>query len=406
MLTFTRSTPAGFPLIDAGMKQLWSTGWVHNRIRVVSASFLVKNLLLPWQWGLKHYWDALLDADLECDALGWQYVAGCLSDAHPFTFMIDMQKESRRFDPDGEFVRRWLPALARLPTEYIHAPWTAPPEVLEAADVELGLSYPHRVCQEEESRVRVLNAWQVIEDNLSPGQPHNQPFRPATAVVAPGSVPTASTPAGAANRHAMASSSQPSEQDEPHQALTARQHMLEHHRQQQLLHQHSQQQWQEQQAAAAAPQQPAAMQQQQQQSASDSVMDSDVDSCEEVVSNAVQDSAAGQMSACSALPPRSFKRPAASSQPTGRSMPTMSASGTPQGTLGSRSMLQGASLAACKAEQQQEQLVPQLRSDGTAEDATSSEGTGDLPLCHDAKRLRASDSASQERAYHGMDGSG
>lgn len=79
-----RQGSTGYPLVDAGMLELWSTGWMHNRLRVVCASFLVKNLLLPWQWGLKHFWDALLDADVESDALGFQYVSGCLLDAHPF----------------------------------------------------------------------------------------------------------------------------------------------------------------------------------------------------------------------------------------------------------------------------------------------------------------------------------
>lgn len=91
----------GFPVVDASMRMLWSTGWMHNRARVFTASFLVKNLLLPWQWGLKHFWDSLLDADLECDALGWQYVAGCLTDSDPFIQMIDINFESRRFDPNG-----------------------------------------------------------------------------------------------------------------------------------------------------------------------------------------------------------------------------------------------------------------------------------------------------------------
>ncbi len=246
-----RQGQTGYPLVDAAMRELWSTGWCHNRMRVVAASFMVrpncpalaprelgaahapccalrgsvsacdgspqpaaaessalaafraapggagaaalhprppgmrafdtqvKNLLLPWQWGLKHYWDAQIDADLECDALGWQYVSGgmtgeglarafppggrrdtpppplllalvspatallsrpqrvgrcsrvaCLpADAHPFSHMMDLEKEAARFDPDGEYVRRWLPILARLPTKYIHAPWNAPPEV-------------------------------------------------------------------------------------------------------------------------------------------------------------------------------------------------------------------------------------------------------------------------------------
>jgi deoxyribodipyrimidine photolyase len=162
-LSAWRAGQTGYPLVDAGMRQLWSTGWVHNRLRVVCASFAVKHLLLPWQWGLKHYWDAFLDADLENDALGWQYVAGCMADAHPFAYMIDLEAEAVRFDPDGEFVRRWLPALARLPTRHVHAPWKAPAEVLEAAGVEIGLTYPRRIVLLEEARERVAGAVEVIE---------------------------------------------------------------------------------------------------------------------------------------------------------------------------------------------------------------------------------------------------
>jgi deoxyribodipyrimidine photolyase len=103
-----RQGMTGFPVVDASMRMLWSTGWMHNRARVFTASFLVKNLLLPWQWGLKHFWDTLLDADLECDALGWQYVAGCLTDSKPFIHMMDMDFESRRFDPDGARARAVL----------------------------------------------------------------------------------------------------------------------------------------------------------------------------------------------------------------------------------------------------------------------------------------------------------
>ena len=96
-----RQGNTGFPVVDASMRQLWATGWMHNRARVFTASFLVKNLLLPWQWGLKHFWDTLLDADLECDALGWQYVAGCLVDSKPFVHMMSIETESARFDADG-----------------------------------------------------------------------------------------------------------------------------------------------------------------------------------------------------------------------------------------------------------------------------------------------------------------
>lgn len=158
-----RTGTTGYPLVDAGMREIWSTGWMHNRIRVVAASFMVKNLLLPWQWGLKHYWDALLDADLECDALGWQYCAGCLEDAHPFSYFIDLKEESKKFDPDGNYVRRWLPVLARLPKQYIHAPWEAPPQILADAGVELGLNYPFPVIDMEESISALGAAAEVVE---------------------------------------------------------------------------------------------------------------------------------------------------------------------------------------------------------------------------------------------------
>ena len=98
--------------------------------------------MLPWQWGLKHFWDALLDADLECDTLGWQYCAGCLTDGHDFSMVMDLEKEVQKYDPKGMYVRRWVPTLARLPMEYVHCPWKAPTEVLEDAGIELGEDYP------------------------------------------------------------------------------------------------------------------------------------------------------------------------------------------------------------------------------------------------------------------------
>lgn len=173
----------GYPLVDAAMKQLWSTGWMHNRMRVVAASFMVKNLLLPWQWGLKHYWDTLLDADLECDALGWQYVSGCMADAHPFSYMMDLETEAKRFDPDGEYVRRWLPVLARVPTRYIHEPWNAPEAILAAADVELGFNYPHPVISTAESAKHVRHACSVIDKSSVYRDVPRHPYRPATEVL-------------------------------------------------------------------------------------------------------------------------------------------------------------------------------------------------------------------------------
>lgn len=108
-----REGATGYPIVDAAMRQLRATGWMHNRARVFTASFLVKNLLLPWQWGLKYFWDMLLDADLECDALGWQYVSGCLVDAKPFSHMLSIERESKRFDPSG--APSCPPARARCP---------------------------------------------------------------------------------------------------------------------------------------------------------------------------------------------------------------------------------------------------------------------------------------------------
>lgn len=177
-----RQGRTGYPLIDAGMRELWSTGWMHNRLRVLAASFMVKHLLLPWQWGLKHYWDALLDADLECDALGWQYCAGCLSDANPFDELMDVNAESSRFDPDGNYVRRWLPVLARLPSKYIHRPWEAPESVLDDAGVELGINYPVPVVSMEEAEGVLAAAAASIGAAGNTRDIEKGPFMPATDV--------------------------------------------------------------------------------------------------------------------------------------------------------------------------------------------------------------------------------
>eukprot|EP00891_Asterochloris_glomerata_P002034 jgi/Astpho2/2034/Aster-00531 len=193
-----RQGRTGYPLVDAGMHQLWSTGWLHNRIRVVCASFLVKNLLLPWQWGLKHYWDALLDADLECAALGWQYCSGCLADAHPFSYMLNHKTEAQRFDPDGNYVRRWLPALARLPVKWIHRPWEAPESILADAGVELDGNYPNPIISLENSENHVVHACSVIEQSLAWGHAAPKvPYRPASYAGLSNNAPTPSSGAAA-----------------------------------------------------------------------------------------------------------------------------------------------------------------------------------------------------------------
>lgn len=153
-----RQGRTGYPLVDAGMRELWATGWLHDRIRVVVSSFFVKVLQLPWRWGMKYFWDTLLDADLESDALGWQYISGTLPDGRELDRIDNPQFEGYKFDPNGEYVRRWLPELARLPTEWIHHPWDAPESVLQAAGVELGSNYPLPIVEIEAAKTRLLEA--------------------------------------------------------------------------------------------------------------------------------------------------------------------------------------------------------------------------------------------------------
>ncbi|KAK4276820.1 hypothetical protein QN277_014926 [Acacia crassicarpa] len=153
-----RQGRTGYPLVDAGMRELWATGWLHDRIRVVVSSFFVKVLQLPWRWGMKYFWDTLLDADLESDALGWQYISGTLPDGREFDQIDNPQFQGYKFDPNGEYVRRWLPELARIPTEWIHHPWNAPEPVLQAAGIELGSNYPLPIVGIDAAKARLEEA--------------------------------------------------------------------------------------------------------------------------------------------------------------------------------------------------------------------------------------------------------
>jgi deoxyribodipyrimidine photo-lyase len=152
----------GVPMIDAGMRQLWATGWMHNRVRMIVGSFLVKNLLLPWQDGSRWFWDTLVDADLASNTLGWQWCAGCGADAAPFFRIFNPVSQGEKFDPQGEYVRRWVPELARLPDSDIHSPWDAASEVLGAAGVTLGRDYPHPMVDLKATRARALDAYQTM----------------------------------------------------------------------------------------------------------------------------------------------------------------------------------------------------------------------------------------------------
>ena len=148
----------GFPIVDAGMRQLWHTGWMHNRVRMIVGSFLVKDLLLPWNDGAAWFWDTLVDADLANNTLGWQWVSGCGADAAPYFRIFNPTTQATRFDSRGTYIRKWIPELARLPTEWIHQPWAAPSEALRAAGVRLGVDYPHALVDHGVARARALEA--------------------------------------------------------------------------------------------------------------------------------------------------------------------------------------------------------------------------------------------------------
>jgi deoxyribodipyrimidine photo-lyase len=148
----------GYPIVDAGMRELWRTGWMHNRVRMIAASFLVKDLLVDWREGARWFWDTLVDADLAANTLGWQWTAGCGADAAPFFRIFNPVTQGQKFDPQGEYVRRWVPELAHLPAEWIHQPWAAPPEVLTRAGVVLGKHYPEPVVNHAIAREVALEA--------------------------------------------------------------------------------------------------------------------------------------------------------------------------------------------------------------------------------------------------------
>jgi deoxyribodipyrimidine photo-lyase len=154
----------GFPIVDAGMRELWTTGWMHNRVRMIVASFLVKNLLIPWQDGARWFWDTLVDADLAQNTLGWQWTAGCGADAAPYFRVFNPVSQGAKFDPHGKYVRRWCPELAKLPNEWLHQPWVAPTSALADAGVRLGGDYPEPIVNHRDSRKVALGAFAKIKE--------------------------------------------------------------------------------------------------------------------------------------------------------------------------------------------------------------------------------------------------
>jgi deoxyribodipyrimidine photo-lyase len=152
----------GYPIVDAGMRELWHTGVMHNRVRMVAASFLVKHLLIDWREGEKWFWDTLVDADPGSNPANWQWVAGSGADAAPYFRVFNPILQGEKFDPDGAYVRRWVPEIAALPASLIHQPWKAAPLELASAGVELGTTYPEPIIDHRVGRERALAAYAKV----------------------------------------------------------------------------------------------------------------------------------------------------------------------------------------------------------------------------------------------------
>jgi deoxyribodipyrimidine photo-lyase len=152
----------GYPIVDAAMRQLWTTGFMPNRARMIVASFLTKDLRARWQRGAEWFWDTLVDADLANNTLGWQWTAGCGADAAPYFRIFNPISQAEQFDPDGAYVRRWVPELSQLPTPHIFRPWDAPGEVLAQAGVTLGETYPEPMVDHAEASQAALAAYKKV----------------------------------------------------------------------------------------------------------------------------------------------------------------------------------------------------------------------------------------------------
>jgi deoxyribodipyrimidine photo-lyase len=155
----------GYPIVDAGMRELWHSGVMHNRVRMVVASFLVKHLLIDWREGEKWFWDTLVDADPGSNPANWQWVAGSGADAAPYFRVFNPILQGQKFDPDGLYVRRWIPELAKLPSKLIHQPWTATALELNSAGITLGKDYPAPIIEHKAGRGRALKAYTSIRNS-------------------------------------------------------------------------------------------------------------------------------------------------------------------------------------------------------------------------------------------------
>ena len=153
----------GIPMVDAGMRELWLTGAMHNRVRMVVGSFLVKNLLLHWHHGERWFWDCLVDADLASNSASWQWIAGCGADAAPYFRIFNPVTQGQKFDSDGEYIRKYIPEISELPNKYLFNPWEAPQEELDRAGVVIGKDYPKPIIDLKLSRQNALEAFKSLK---------------------------------------------------------------------------------------------------------------------------------------------------------------------------------------------------------------------------------------------------
>ena len=155
----------GIPMVDAGMRELWQTGYMHNRARMIVGSFLVKNLRISWREGERWFWDCLVDADLANNAASWQWVAGCGADAAPYFRIFNPVAQGQKFDPEGQYIRKFIPEIAALPNKYLFYPWEAPQAILDAANLKLGEDYPLPIVDLKASREEALRAFQSLRES-------------------------------------------------------------------------------------------------------------------------------------------------------------------------------------------------------------------------------------------------
>jgi len=152
----------GYPIIDAGMRELWQTGYMHNRVRMIVGSFLVKNLMIHWKYGLQWFWDTLMDADVASNSASWQWVAGTGADAAPYFRIFNPVTQSKKFDPNGEYIRKYVPELENIPSKFIHLPSELDNNTLSNYGVKLDHDYPYPIVNLSETRQRALDAFKKL----------------------------------------------------------------------------------------------------------------------------------------------------------------------------------------------------------------------------------------------------